>query len=81
MLSLGTITRGILLLDIGTGKYESIDREKGLQNNSVLSLHFDREKNLWAGLDKGIDYINLHSPSEELYGPGNDIGSGYAAEI
>ena len=81
MLALGTITRGILLLDIGTGKYESIDREKGLQNNSVLSLHFDREKNLWAGLDKGIDYINLHSPSEELYGPGNDIGSGYAAEI
>lgn len=80
-LALGTITRGILLLDLETGRYENIDMESGMQNNSVLSLHFDLEKNLWAGLDKGIDYINLHAPSEELYGPGNGIGCGYAAEI
>lgn len=60
-LSFGTIKNGIYLYDSGTGNSEKLNRETGLQNNTVLAmLQFDDQ--LWAGLDNGIDRIQLNSP-------------------
>lgn len=80
-LAVGTISKGIFIVDPESGRTEIINKENGLQNNSVLSLHFDMESNLWAGLDNGIDFINLQSPEERLNDRTADIGSGYAALI
>lgn len=78
LLALGTVQDGILLLDLDTGETEHISTHNGLQNKTILSLFFDREDNLWLGLDNGIDCIHLHSP---LFHNRVTVGSGYASCI
>lgn len=81
LLALGTITEGIVIVDLETGTYQHINSDDGLQNNSVLSLYFDDDKNLWAGLNKGIALVMLQTPVEQVGSASNDIGSGYASII
>lgn len=58
----GTILNGIIILDEEGNIVQQINKGKGLQNNTVLSLYADNNSNLWAGLDNGIDRIELNSP-------------------
>ncbi len=59
---LGTISDGVYHLGINGEFINKINREKGLNNNTVLSIYQDYDHNIWLGLDKGIDLINLNSP-------------------
>ena len=59
---------------------QSFSLEQGLQNNNVLSIFLDRQKNLWLGLDNGIDFIGYNSPIKQI-NPGREGGSGYTALI
>ncbi|WP_308757837.1 LuxR C-terminal-related transcriptional regulator [uncultured Bacteroides sp.] len=76
LLALGTVQDGLLLLDMDTRETEHISTHNGLQNKTILSLFFDREDNLWLGLDNGIDCVHLHSP---IFQNKATIGSGYAS--
>ncbi len=61
-LAIGTVSNGIFILtEKGKIKYH-ITQSKGLSNNTALSLFEDVDKNLWIGLDNGINCINLLSP-------------------
>jgi len=60
-LILGTISNGIIhIKPDGSLKYK-IDFEKGLTNNTILSIFQDQKNNLWLGLDIGISHVNLSS--------------------
>ena len=56
-MAFGTVRNGIVLTDLQGQSPHYLTRENGLQNNTVLSLLFDRNGNLCAGLDKGIDCV------------------------
>lgn len=58
-LIVGTIVRGIFILDLKGNIISHLNTENYLQNNTVLSLYADLNGNIWAGLDKGIDRISL----------------------
>lgn len=58
----GTIHNGVYITNDKGIVYQHINRQKGLQNNTILSLSEDKRHNLWMGLDNGIDYIELNSP-------------------
>ena len=58
----GTILNGIIIIDESGNIIQKVNKSSGLQNNTVLSLYSDDEQNLWAGLDNGIDRIELNSP-------------------
>jgi AraC family transcriptional regulator, chitin signaling transcriptional activator len=59
--ALGTVSNGIYILTpSGNIKYH-ITQNKGLSNNTALSLYEDRDDNLWIGLDNGINCINMQS--------------------
>ncbi|SDM72439.1 Y_Y_Y domain-containing protein [Daejeonella rubra] len=58
----GTILNGIVIIDKDGNVIQQINKSGGLQNNTVLSLFVDQSNNLWAGLDNGIDRIELNSP-------------------
>lgn len=58
----GTILNGIVVLDDAGNIVQQINKASGLQNNTILSVFTDPEQNLWAGLDNGIDYIEINSP-------------------
>lgn len=78
-LAIGTADNGLLLYDLRTQQVEHISIANGLQNKSVISMKFDRERNLWLGLDNGIDCIPLNSPISFLSSRQTSIGAGYCS--
>lgn len=80
-IALGTIHKGILLIDTSTMQLKYFDEHNGLHNNTVLSVAFDINGNLWSGLDSGIDYVYLSSPFTNLYSYPYSYGAGYTAAV
>jgi ligand-binding sensor domain-containing protein/DNA-binding CsgD family transcriptional regulator len=76
----GTIKNGLIFFNNEGKIIQQLDKETGLQNNSVLALFLDKEKNLWIGLDNGIDMIKLNSPVSMLF-RANEYGAGYVSCI
>ena len=55
LLFFGTSSKGVLIVNKKGQVIRHINQQFGLQANYVLSLFIDRFKNLWVGLDNGID--------------------------
>ncbi len=80
-LAFGTVQHGLLITDAQGTIIQHIDKSKGLQNNTVLSLATDRMGHLWLGLDNGIDYVKINSPVS-IFNEGNGLsGACYTAAI
>lgn len=77
----GTINNGIYLVDKKGRIVKNFDNNNGLQNNTILSILVDKSQNLWAGLDKGIDFINLSAPYTFYIENSASIGSVYSAAV
>ncbi len=75
----GTIQGGIVITDNSGKVFMQIDMDKGLKNNTVLSIKIDREGNIWAGLDNGIVRVNFNSSVSFLQGYYN-LGTGYCID-
>ncbi len=60
-LALGTVRNGLVVKNLRTNTNIYSNTFTGLQNNTILSISFDRQHNLWLGLDKGIDYVLINS--------------------
>lgn len=80
-LGIGTIHKGLLLLDRKDFSAQYYNEDNGLQNNTVLSLFFDKQQNIWLGLDNGIDFVSIDSPLSNLYTYPNSKGAGYVSLI
>ncbi len=78
-LALGTTDTGLLVADLERRHIEVISIENGMQNKSLLSMTFDRDHNLWLGLDNGIGYVSLNSPLFFLNSRSTSIGAGYCS--
>lgn len=76
----GTIQDGLIICDTEGNLIQHINIDKGLQNNTVLSVQMDQFLNLWLGLDNGIDYIEINSPLT-FFSTYNNLSSGYAAVV
>lgn len=74
----GTIQSGVLISDTTGRIIAHINKNKGLQNNTVLSLGSDNENNIWLGLDNGISLVHFSSPLTYIQNY-VDIGSGYVS--
>lgn len=79
--AVGTILDGVYLLNQEGILQAHLNRENGLQNNTVLSMHQDRDGNLWLGLDRGIDMAALRSPLSFFSDQTGNIGTVYAAAL
>lgn len=80
LFAFGTIQDGLFISDAKGNLMQHINIDKGLQNNTVLSLQIDQFNNMWLGLDNGIDYVKLNSPIS-YFSAYNNISSGYAAVV
>lgn len=77
--ALGTVSNGIYILSPqGRVRYH-ITQNKGLSNNTALSLFEDKDRNLWVGLDNGINCINLQSPVHSFVDDTGFLGTVYAS--
>jgi len=77
----GTILNGIVVIDTAGNLIQHINKASGLQNNTVLSLYTDTEQNLWAGLDNGIDRIEVNSPLYFYFDKTGRFGTVYSSII
>ncbi len=77
-LVIGTASKGIFVLNFSDNSSININRNNVLMNNSVLSIGFDKERNLWLGLDNGIAYIEVNSPTSIFYDNSGALGSVYS---
>lgn len=76
----GSIQNGLYITDENGNVIQHLNRYKGLQNNTVLSIFEDKSNNLWLGLDNGIDYIEVNSPIS-VYDHTLHIESTYASMV
>jgi DNA-binding CsgD family transcriptional regulator len=81
LIAIGTILGGLYILDEDGNILKQINKKNGLNNNTVLSLLIDNKKNLWAGLDNGIDLIKVNSPLYYNFDLWGNIGSVYTIAI
>lgn len=77
-LVVGTGNKGVFIYDFNTNTYKNIDRNNVLMNNSVLSIGFDKEEDLWLGLDNGIAHVEVNSPISFFYDNSGILGSVYS---
>lgn len=78
---LGTISNGFIYLNQnGTVNYK-VNHSNGLSNNTVLSVFEDSEKNIWLGLDNGINCVNSNAPYRIYNDAEGKLGTIYASVI
>ncbi len=78
---LGTISHGILHLSPNGDIKNHIDQNRGLSNNTVLSLFEDLENNIWLGLDNGINCVNIKSPFNSFKDNKGELGTVYTSAV
>jgi ligand-binding sensor domain-containing protein/DNA-binding CsgD family transcriptional regulator len=77
----GTYTNGFYLINTKGMVLENFSKKEGLQNSNVRSLFFDKNGNIWLGLDSGIDFIAFNSAIKHINPPVMNDGGGYAVAI
>ncbi len=75
-LAIGTIKNGVLLYNFKSNELTLINKELGLNNNTVLGLDF-HNGNLWVSLDNGTSKINLKSSYRYYFDLSGDLGTVY----
>ena len=76
----GTILNGLLITDSIGNMLMTINKSKGLENNTVLSILRDNADNLWLGLDRGICHLQMNSPAYSFPDTKGTLGSVYQIE-
>jgi ligand-binding sensor domain-containing protein/DNA-binding NarL/FixJ family response regulator len=79
-IALATNNRGLYVIDQDANIIQHFSKKEQLQNENVLSLFVDNQKNLWLGLDNGIDLIAYNSAIKHIKPQMQDF-SGYATLI
>ncbi len=74
----GTVKNGAIITNEKGEIQKVLNKKNGLQNNTVLSVFRDNEKNIWLGLDKGIDYIKVNFQFSRIKSE-EGLGTGYAS--
>lgn len=77
-IALATSNGGVYIIDQVGNLIQSFSKKEGLQNNNILSVFTDKQKNLWLGMDTGIDFIAYDS-AIKLINPFSLDASGYTA--
>jgi DNA-binding CsgD family transcriptional regulator len=60
---------------------QQIVKQQGLQNNNILCMLLDRDRNLWLGLDHGIDMISYNNAITTISPEKEDRNAGYTSYI
>jgi ligand-binding sensor domain-containing protein/DNA-binding CsgD family transcriptional regulator len=78
---IGTILDGISIFDKAGNLLQRLNKDNGLQNNTVLGITSDQNNNLWISLDNGIDFISsTPDPSFTIF-ERKELGAVYTAAI
>jgi AraC family transcriptional regulator, chitin signaling transcriptional activator len=80
-LAFGTVLNGLFITDLSGKIIHHINKNKGLPNNTILSLHYSPFGKLWLGMDYGVSVLDLQNNFTYFFDYGGDFGTGYAAML
>ncbi len=80
-LAVGTTLNGLYVLDQEGRLIYHINKESGLQDNTILGLWEDDNGNLWLALDKGIDLVMLSQALNFYPDISGKLGTTYTATL
>ena len=80
-IALATSFDGCHIIDEKGNLIQSLTHSEGLQNNNIRSIFSDKDKNLWLGLDNGVDFIAFNNAVNHVYPETQNIGSGYSSIV
>lgn len=78
---LGTIVKGLFIMDMDGKLLNHMHDGNILQNNTVLSLCADEDGSIWVGLDRGIDNIIFNTILDIYQDRGEQLGAVYTAAL
>ncbi|WKV11185.1 triple tyrosine motif-containing protein [Marivirga harenae] len=78
-IAIGTQNDGLYVLNVKGEIQLHLNKGKGIENRTVLSLHEDIQGNLWLGHNNGISSVALNSPFEHVNEQTGLPGTGYDA--
>lgn len=81
LLAFGTILNGLIIADTSGNILHYLNKNKGLQNNTILSLHYSMAGILWMGMDYGLSYVDLDDEYGYFYDYLGNFGTGYTAAL
>ncbi len=76
---IGTVLNGMVVINKNGAILNTLNKEDGLENNTILCAHEDATGNLWLGLDNGINEVELNSPFNFINSINGLEGTGYTA--
>lgn len=79
--AIGTAQDGLLIMDRSGKALQHLNKDLGLQNNTILSIFRDRLDNFWLATDNGLDYVKSSTPFSLIRDYLGIDGTGYAATI
>jgi DNA-binding CsgD family transcriptional regulator len=65
--ALATNAGGALIIDNAGKLVQRFSASEGLQNNNVLAILADQDKNLWLGLENGISFVHDNTSITYIY--------------
>lgn len=79
--AIGTTSGGCYIIDYSGRIIQQFSSAEGLQKNYIRTVFTDRNKNLWLGLDDGIDFVAFNSAIRHIYPDNNKQVSSYSIKI
>ncbi len=80
-IALSTNLGGCIVINKEGRFIQRFTKQEGIQNNNVLGVMLDRDKNLWLGLDNGIDLVSYSNAIRNIFPDKDDRNSGYTSAI
>ena len=78
---IGTLLDGISVFDHSGFLLHRFNKENGLQNNTVLGVTSDKNRNIWISLDRGIDFISFSPDPSYSVIERAEVGAVYSAAV
>jgi len=76
---IGTVSNGVFIINSSGNTTYHLTQSKGISNNTALSLFEDKDRNIWIGLDNGINCVNLKSPIHSFIDNSGLLGTVYTS--
>lgn len=77
----GTTSDGLSVVNFNGRIIQKIARPEGLQDNNVLCVFLDQDKNIWTGLNNGISMIAYNAAIKYIRPDKTDELSGFSSKI
>ena len=80
-LAFGTILQGLFITDSEGNIIHHVNKNKGLPNSTILSLHYSKSGKLWMGMDYGISTLDLKNNITYFIDYNGDFGTGATGRV